>query len=275
MDFTQYSTAVRTVFTSILTTLEAYVPSLLGALALLLFGWLLAWLLGAWSARLLRRLNRVFRDTQTDGWLQRIGFRQPVGDAIGRLVFWLILLFFLAAATEALGLPVLTAWLTGFALFVPRIAIAILVMLIGLLAAGFIRNAVLAATTTARLAYGEALAQIARVVTIVVAALIAVNELGLDVTILTVALIVILGSLLGGFALAFGLGARTAVSNIVGSHYLRQIAHVGQTVRVAGLQGEIVAITTTSVVLRSPEGRVVVPAKEFSEGVSTLVTTGH
>jgi hypothetical protein len=275
MDFEQYSTAVRTVFTSIATTAQAYVPSLLGALALLLVGWLLAWALGGWVARLLRRLDRFLRDSQFESALRRIGIERPFAAATGRLVFWVVLLFFFAAATEALGLPVLTAWLTGFAYFVPRIAVAVLVLLVGLLAAGLVRNAVLAATATAHLSYGDALAEVARVVTIIVAALIAVNELGLDVTILTVALTVVLGSILGGFALAFGLGARTAVSNIVGSHYLRQIAQVGQTIRLGTLQGEIVAITPTAVVLKSTEGRVVVPAKEFSEAISMLLTTGR
>jgi small-conductance mechanosensitive channel len=103
-----------------------------------------------------------------------------------------------------------------------------------------------------------------------VAILIAVNELGIDVTVLTVTLGVVLGATLGGMALAFGLGARTAVSNIIGSHYLRQIVRVGQTVRLGVVQGEVEAITPTAVVLRNGDGRVIVPAKEFNEVISTL-----
>jgi hypothetical protein len=92
--------------------------------------------------------------------------------------------------------------------------------------------------------------------------------------VLTVLLAVVLGAMLGGVALAFGFGARTAVSNIMGSHYLRQVYQVGQTVRLGAIQGEIVAITTTAVVIKAQDGRVVVPAKEFSEAPSTLLTIG-
>jgi hypothetical protein len=85
----------------------------------------------------------------------------------------------------------------------------------------------------------------------------------------------VLGSTFGGVALAFGLGARTAVSNIIGSHYMRQLVRVGQTVRLGAVQGEIEAITPTSIVLRSAEGRVIVPAKAFNEAVSTLLVAGE
>ena len=160
------------------------------------------------------------------------------------------------------------------ALFLPRIAAALLVLLAGVLIANFARDTVRAASATAQVAYGEALAQVVRIVMLSVAVLIAVNELGIDVTILTVTLGVVLGATFGGVALAFGLGARTAVSNIIGSHYIRQLVRVGQTVRLGAVQGEIEAITPTSIVLKSPDGRVIIPAKQFSEAVSTLVAPG-
>lgn len=272
MNLAQFEIAVRTAFTNIVTTARAYVPSLLGAATLLLVGWALAWVLRYWSTRLLRRLGPLMRDSHLESLLQRVGFRRPIADGLGTLVFWMVLLFFATAATEALGLPVLATWLAGFTYFVPRVVVALLILLAGWFAAHAVRNAVLAAATTAGLLYGPALAQIARVATFLVATLIAVNELGLDVTIVTLSVTVVLGAVLGSFALAFGLGARAAVSNIVGSHYLRQVVRVGQTIQLGEVQGEIVAITTTAVVLKHANGRTIVPAGRFSETVSTLPT---
>jgi small-conductance mechanosensitive channel len=271
MNFVQFETAVRTAFANIVTTARASVPGLLGAAALLLVGWGLAWLLQAWSTRLLHRLDPFVRDSQIEGLLHRAGVRRPVAEALGRLVFWMVLLFFVTAATEALGLPVLAAWVAGLAYFVPRIAVALLIFLAGWFAAAVVRNAVLAGATTAGIVYGPALAQMARIATVLVAALIAVNALGIDVTILTMSVTVALGAVLGSFGLAFGLGARTTVSNIVGAHYLRQVARVGQTIRLGDVQGEIVAITATAVVLKHAEGRIIVPAGQFNEAISTLL----
>ena len=273
MDFATYSAALRATLADVTGTARVFLPNLLGAAAVLVGGWLLARLLQSIGTRLMRRFDPLARRSNVEGALQRIGVQRPLSEVTGRFVFWTVFLFFVAGATEAFGLPVLSTWVTGVAFFLPRIAAALLVLLAGVLIANFVRDAIRAASATANVSYGEPLAQVVRTVMIGVAVLIAVNELGIDITILTVALGVVLGATFGGVALAFGLGARTAVSNIIGSHYIRQIVRVGQTVRLGVVQGEIEAITPTSVVLRNADGRLIVPAKEFSEAVSTLLVT--
>jgi small-conductance mechanosensitive channel len=271
MEFGTYGAALRTTLTNISDSARMFVPSLLAATALLLGGWALGVLARRLTIRLTRRFDGLARRSQVDGALQRIGVNRPLSDVFGAFVFWTIFLFFVAGATEALGLPVLSTWLTGVAFFLPRVVAALLIVLAGVLLANLVRDAVRAASATANVVYGEALAQIVRTALVSVAVLVAVNELGIDVTILTVTLGVVLGATFGGVALAFGLGARTAVSNIIGSHYLRQMVRVGQTVRLGVVEGEIEAITATAVVLKTGDGRIVVPAKAFNEVPSTLL----
>lgn len=96
----------------------------------------------------------------------------------------------------------------------------------------------------------------------------AVNQLGIDIAFLTAALLIALGALAVSVALAFALGARTAVSNIIACHYLQQTHRVGHVIRIGAVEGRIVEFTRGAVILEGPDGRVLVPAKEFSEGVS-------
>lgn len=270
-----FGAALRATLDNISDSARVFLPTLLASIALVAGGWLLALALQRLTTRLTRRFDGLARRSQVDGALQRIGIERQLSDVIGGFIFWTVFLFFIAGATETLGLPVLSTWLTGLAFFLPRIAAALLVLLAGVLLANFARDAMLAASAAASIAYGEALAQVVRAVLMAVAVLIAVNELGIDVTILTVTLAVVLGATFGGIALAFGLGARTAVSNIIGSHYLRQVVHVGQHVRLGTVQGEVVSITPTTVVLKDGDSRLLVPAKEFIEVISTLIAEGR
>jgi hypothetical protein len=64
------------------------------------------------------------------------------------------------------------------------------------------------------------------------------------------------------------------MSNIIGAHYLRQTFEAGQQVRFGDVEGTIAAITATAVVVRVPEGQIVIPAKHFSETPSMLFTPG-
>ena len=76
--------------------------------------------------------------------------------------------------------------------------------------------------------------------------------------------------MIAGAALSFGLGARSAVANLIAAHYLHPLFRVGQTIRVADVHGQIVALTPVAIVLDTPQGRVVVPAGTFRTGAIFL-----
>jgi small-conductance mechanosensitive channel len=141
--------------------------------------------------------------------------------------------------------------------------------------AGLVHDAVSNAAATARVPYGAALARSAHVSVLVLALVMGADQAGLDSTFLMIALPVALAAVLGGAALAFGLGSRTAVSNIIAAYHLLQLYDVGQRVRIAGFEGRIVSVTPTLVVLDTETGRVAVPAKLFSEQVSVLLAGGE
>jgi small-conductance mechanosensitive channel len=121
-------------------------------------------------------------------------------------------------------------------------------------------------------AYAGAVGRAVQGVLLVLAILIGLEQIGVHGQLVVVLLASIIGVLLGGAALAFGLGARNAVSNIVASYYVGQTYRVGQTVRVAGFQGRIARTTPTSVVLDTTDGQVQVPARIFTDEPVVLVT---
>ena len=245
-------------------------PRLAGALALALLGLVLAFLVRVLTRRLIAGLDRL-----VTGVSPRLGrgaeYREGAGRAAGRVLFWVVLLFFLAAATETLGLPVISVWLSGLAIYLPRFAAAVLILFAGLLGGHFLRNLILSGTASAGVAYGAALARLGQMAVVVVSVLVAVAQAGLNVSFLTSLLLLVLGSGLLGGVLTFALGARTTVANILACHYLQKTYKVGHRVRAGGFQGEIVEITATSVVLETEEGRVSVPASVFGQETTVLL----
>ena len=243
---------------------------LAGALALAALGLLLASVVRLLSRRLIARLDRLVPSLGPRQG-RRADYRQRAGQAAGRILFWTILLLFLTAATEILGLPVLSVWLSGLVTYLPRFLAAVLILFAGLLGGHFLRDLILSGTASAGIAYGHALARSGQMAVLIVSVLVAVDQAGLNVSFLTSILLLVLASGLLGAVLTFALGARTAVANILACHYLQKTYKVGHRVRVAGFHGEIVEITATSVVLETEEGRVSVPASVFSEEASILI----
>ena len=246
-------------------------PRLAGALLILLVGLALAYLFRFLSRRLIGELHRLVPGERLQRNLRRLGMEARATQVVGRIVFWIVAIFFLTAATETLGLPVVTTWLGGIGTYLPRFLSAVLIALAGLIGGLFLRGLITTAASSAGLAYAATLGRLAQIAALLVGLLVAVEQAGLNLAFLTSTLLILFGAILFGGALAFALGARTSVANILASHYVQKTYRIGHRVRIGDTEGEIVQITPTAVILEAAEGRVTVPAKRFDEAVSVLL----
>ena len=90
-------------------------------------------------------------------------------------------------------------------------------------------------------------------------------------TLLTTVVLIVLAAVFTGGALAFGLGGRAWVANVLSAHYVGRLYQVGQTIRVGRVEGKILRFTDTAVILESRDGETAVPASEFAAMPSTLL----
>lgn len=197
---------------------------------------------------------------------------ERVAAAVGRTLYWIVVVIAVMAATEMLGLPVVTAWLSGVASYLPRVAAAVMIAALGTIGGRAARYMVATAANTAQLPAAQRLGQLAQMAIVIATALIAIEQLGIEISFLKTALLLVLAALLGGAALAFGLGGQHLVANILAAYYVQKLYQVGQTVRLDGLEGRITRITETAVIIDSKDGEVAVPARQIAESRSLRVT---
>ena len=60
------------------------------------------------------------------------------------------------------------------------------------------------------------------------------------------------------------------MANLIAAHYLGSVVRVGMTVKIGENQGTVVAVTPISVVLETKDGRVIVPASQFTEATAVI-----
>jgi small-conductance mechanosensitive channel len=255
-----------------LDTVREHLPAVAGALLLLLIGWGISWILGrivrGFTERLLVRLER---GGAVGDAIESSGGRTAAPKLIGGITFWIVLLLFVVAAVEVLGLPVMTDLLGRVAAYLPNLLVAAVIALGGVAGARIARAAVSRAAETAGLAQAGIIANAVHAVVLVMVMVIAVEQLGVRGRVFELTLAVTVGSTLAAAALAFGLGARASVANIIAARYVAQFCRVGQAVRIDDVEGTVVQLTPTAVVVETPEGRAVVPAGRFHETSSVLL----
>ena len=103
-----------------------YLPNVLGAILLLIVGWVLARLLRALTMRAVLLLDKLLsRIGGPSGERFRVGRASAV---LGTVVFWVVLLFFVAAATKVLGLQAFTDWLARLIEYLPTLIAGVLII---------------------------------------------------------------------------------------------------------------------------------------------------
>jgi hypothetical protein len=205
--------------------LWAVLPALLGAAAIFFAGYLVARRLERWIDQWLAKTD--FNQMAEAGGLReavdRTGARLDPVHAVGKLMFWLVMLIVTMLASAALGLESINEMFGIMIAFLPSLVAAIVVVVLGMVVGEFLRGLILASAGTVEGV--PTLANVAKGAVVLVAVFMALDQVGLAQEIVVSAFTLILGSLALAFGLAFGLGNTTLAGEITRRWYERNRGH--------------------------------------------------
>ena len=204
---------------SAFSTFLSYVPNVIGALLVLLIGYLIARLLRAGISRLLRRVHLDDRLTQGTGgdYVARFSPKGQPSQLVGLVVQYVLLVFVLVSAVSVLNIPAVTGFMNQILAYLPNVLAALLIFLVaGAIAAaiGGLVHRTMGDTPTGRVARTAA-----PTLVMAIAVFMILNQLGIAQTIVTATYIALIGAVALGSALAFGLGGRDAAKDLIDSGY--------------------------------------------------------
>ena len=190
---------------------------------------------------------------------------------IGIAFFWLVIVATLLLISNILKLTFITNGLELILLYSPNIFAAILIIFAALVLGKFISKSISTLGVRLGLSYSNTLGKIAQYLILLSAIIISIDQIGVEVTFIINLMNITLASLFFGAAFAFGIGAKTSVSNILATFYVRKMYKVGDSIKINDIEGRIIRIEATMVVLETNSGQYMIPSKEFSETKSFLI----
>lgn len=263
----EWGAAIEETYNDLSQQFIEYFPHLLGTAALLLVGYVLARMLALSARKLVEGLDALFVRLTHSHSVDRERIQRSYALIISKLVFWVVLLFFFAVSANVLGWDLFSGWLDRIVSYVPGLVTGLIIILGGFLLGGIAHTGVVTATQRARLEQSAIMARAAQIVIIFSAIIIGVEQIGLNIGFLSNLIVVVVAILLAGAALAFSLGARNLVANVIGAQYTRRHCRVGDHLRIGDVAGEIIEVSQASIVLATDAGKAVIPAKQFHEQV--------
>jgi small-conductance mechanosensitive channel len=266
---------IATTFDRAADQLGDFLPRLGGALVLLIVGLLASIVLGRLARNTLNRagLDRFADRSGTNELLEHAGLGKSLSALVGTAVRLTVVVVVCFAALTLLGLAFLSDSLNQTILYIPRLLVALALVLIGVVLGAFARAWIERAS--AQLDLPIAIGTVVQVVIIVVFGLCAAAQAGVAVAPLAAIALVLLGSVAVTLTLAFGLGAREIARSLTSGRYARADFDVGQTIRVGDLRGEIVRIDAAATTLKSGGETIRVPNSVLVERIVTVEDPGN
>jgi hypothetical protein len=208
-------------FVNALNSFMTFLPALIGAIIVLVIGWIIS----AFLARLIEKglraigLERAVQHSGINDFIMRSGTKWTTSQIIAELIKWFIRLIFIQAAANILGMPQITAIINSIVLFIPNVVVALVIIVIGALIAKFLSGLVRGSVSELGVGNPNLLATLTRYAVLGFAIIAAVSQLGIAAAVVNTLFIGLVGSISLAVGLAFGLGGREVAAKITESWY--------------------------------------------------------
>ena len=216
-----WSEAILTSLAGAMAVFFAAIPKVLAFAVILVIGWLVAGLIARLVAGLLRRVrfNELAARSGFAGFVANIGVQTDAAGFLADLAKWFIRLIVLVVAFDALGLPAVSDVLRQLLLWLPNLAVGLVVLVIGGLLANAAAGLVRGAATSAGFRHPQLMANVARGAVWVFAIIVAVNQLGIAQTLVNTLFMGAVALAVLALGLSFGLGGRDVAAKILERWY--------------------------------------------------------
>ncbi len=249
---------METVRARMVGTVEELIASVITWTPKLLIGLLLVALVLIVSKVIERVLRAMLRRLRVDALLERVGIDQalrrvglvqPVHELLPRITYYLLLFLFVRTGADSLGLTAISSAIGSFMAYLPNLIAAVLILLLGSVAAQIAGRTVTRAATESGIDFAASLGSLVSAVILFVLGIMAIGQLKVDTDVIRLVTACFLAGLGLAFGLSFGLGTRDITRNMIAGFYARKVFRSGEELEIRGERGILKSITPTQTLL--------------------------
>ena len=242
-------------------------PNIIGALIVVIFGWLITKLV----IKIIKKLLRLAKANKLDDKLNEIEIiegKQLKFDTVkvvSKFVKWLMYIMLIIMASDIMGLEIISNKISELLGYLPQLFTALVLFILGLIFANFVKKGLKSFFESMELSGGKIISQAVFFLLLTFIAVTALNQAGIDTAIITSNITMIMAAFLLAIAISIGLGAKHVVDKLMHTFYARKMFEAGQKISYNDKAYTIDEVKSISVVLKNDKGRLIVPINELME----------
>ena len=255
-----------TILTDLLSQFARAIPSIMGAIFVLLVGWMIAKAIAKLMLRILKGLgiDQLAERLNEIEMISKANFEIKPSAFISKLFYYILLLIFTVAATDILGVEAVSDLMSQLIQYVPRLLSALILLVIGILLADFIKGIVHTTCKSLGIPSGNIISSFVFWFIFLTVLVSAMSQAAIDTDFIKSNLTVLIGGIVLAFALGYGFASKDMMANFLASFYSKNKFRIGDTISIAGMKGKIMEIDNTSLILNTDNRRIIIPLHKLT-----------
>lgn len=194
-----------------------FIPKLVGAIIIFIIGWFISVGVGKLISEILKRIkfNQIFEKGVWKDALEKAEFKIDASGFIGVICKWILVIVFLLAAVEILGLAQFADFLVKVLAYLPNVIVAALIFVVAVIISDILEKLVRAVVEGVRVGYGQVVGAIVRWSIWVFAVLAILIQLKIAPALLQSLFIGFVALLAIAGGIAFGLGGKEVAAELL------------------------------------------------------------
>jgi hypothetical protein len=240
-------------------------PNVLGALFILLIGWLIAKLISKGIVKLLKvtKFDTLADKVNTSELLEKGGIKLTASELIAKFVYLMIMLLVFITACDTLGWTTVSNEISHLIGLLPTILTAVVIFIIGTYFATFVRDIIKGATSSIGISAGSIIGNVVFYILMAIVSITALQQAGIDTSVLQSNIILILGAILIAAAISYGFASREILSNVLASFFTRNTFTKGKVIAIDDIEGVIIDANNISITVQTATDKVIIPTHQL------------
>ncbi|WP_299162746.1 hypothetical protein [uncultured Tenacibaculum sp.] len=251
-------------FKDVFENVKDSLPTVLGFIGFVILAWIIIKVF-------LYIVRKALAKTKIDEWSKKLRKTEIFGNSTINIVLtnvilavlkWFLILTFVMAGSNIFGINVISEGIQSFFAYLPKLLTALGIFVAGAYLGTIVKKAIQSMFKSFEISGGNLVGNIAFYLIVIFLSITALDQAGVDTSLIKSNLTLIIGSILLAFTIAFGLGARDAVSRLLFGYYSRKNIGIGEKVVIGDVVGVVTAIDNICLTVTTDEGKVVLPIKD-------------
>ncbi len=248
-------------FNDMIKSFMGFFYNLIGAVLILVIGWLVAKMVAAVTKTMLEKVgaDKVGDKLNEIDAIKGLKLEIKLSSIISKVLYYFILIFMLRPAADTLGVPAISDMVKLMVEFIPKLISSALMLSAGVFLADALKNFVVTLCKSFNIAAGKLIGTAIFFFLLIIFVIQAVAQVGINTSLLESSFNLLVGGIIFAFAIGYGFASKEILLNIISSFYSRGRYKEGQVLEIDGIKGEVIAMDNTTITLKTADSKTIFP----------------